>query len=80
MILRRILAEVFHGVDDLGAVLHLIKDDQRLFRHDLLTAGQHQVLQKAVNVFDRFKELLVFLIFIKVGIGSVFVIAPAKLL
>ena len=80
MILWCILAEAFYSVDDLGAVLYLVKDDRRLFRHDLLAAGQHQVLQKAVNVFGCFKELLVFLVFIKVEIGSIFVISPAKLL
>ena len=58
MILWCILAEAFYGVDDLGAILYLVKDDQRLFRQDLLAAGQHQVLQKTVNVFGCFKELL----------------------
>ena len=44
MILRSILAEILHGVDDFRAVLHLVKDDEGLFWHDLLTTCQHQVL------------------------------------
>ena len=78
MILGGILAEVFHGIDDLGAVLHLVKNDQGLFRNDFLTTGQHQILQDAVNIPGGFKELLVFLIFVKVKIGSIFIITSTK--
>ena len=79
MILGGVLAEVFHGVDDLGAVLHLVKNNQGLFRNDFLPAGQHQILQDAVNILGCFKELLVFLVFIKVEVGSIFIVAPAEL-
>ena len=41
---RSILAKILHGVDHLGAILHLVKNDERLFRYNLLTAGQHQIL------------------------------------
>ena len=78
MILRRILAEILHGVDDLGAVLYLIEDDECLFRYNLLTAGQHQILQNPIYILGGFKELLIFLIFIKVKIGGIFIIASAK--
>ena len=44
MVLRCVLAEIFHGVNNLGAVLHLIKDNKGLFRQDFLTAGKHQIL------------------------------------
>ena len=70
MILRGILTKIFHGVDDLRAVLHLIKDDEGLFRHYLLTACQHQILQDTVNIFCSFKELLIFLVLVKVEISK----------
>ena len=79
MILRSVLAEIFHRIDDLGTILHLVKNDEGLFRHDFLTAGQHQVLQDAVNVFGGFKELLVFLVFIKVEICGIFIVMLAEL-
>ena len=41
MILWGVLAEVFHGIDDLGAVLHLVKNNECLFRRNFLPAGQH---------------------------------------
>ena len=44
MILRSVLAEILHGVDNLRAVLHLVKDDEGLFWQYLLTACQHKVL------------------------------------
>ena len=80
VILRRVLAKIFHGVDDLGAVLHLVKNDQRLFRVDRLPAGQHQVLQNAVHVLRRLEKLLIFLLLIEVKIGDVFIVPPAKFL
>ena len=80
MILRRVLTKILHGIDDLRAVLHLIKDDQGLFRHNPLTAGQHQVLQNAVHVLGRLKKLFVLLIFVKVKINRVFIITSAELL
>lgn len=78
MILWGVLAEILHGIDDLGAVLHLVKDDQGLFRNDFLPTGQHQILQDAVNILGGFKELLVFLVFVKVKIGGIFIVAPAE--
>ena len=78
MIVAGILAEVFHGVDDLGAILHLVKNVQGLFWQDFLPAGQHQILQDTVNVLGGFKELLVFLVFVKVKIGGIFIIASAE--
>ena len=80
VILRRILAEIFHGVDDLRAVLYFVKNDECLFRCDLLSAGQHQVLQKPVNVLGRFKELLILLVFIKVKVGCIIIITSAEFL
>ena len=79
MILGGILAEVFHGIDDLGAVLHLVKNDQGLFRNDFLPTGQHQILQDAVNILGGFKKLLVLLVFVEVKIGCIFIVAPTKL-
>ncbi len=79
MILGRVLTEILHGVDDLRAVLHLIKDNESLFRQDFLTTGQHQILQNAVNIFGSFEKLSVFLVFIKVKISSIFIISPAEL-
>ena len=78
MVLRCVLTEILHGVDDLRAVLHLVKDDKGLFRRNLLTAGQHQVLQNAIYIFRSLKELLVFFVFIKVKIGGIFIIASAE--
>ena len=37
VILWSILAEILHGIDDLGAVLHLVKNDERLFGQNLLS-------------------------------------------
>ena len=79
MILRRIFAEVLHGIDDLGAILYLVKNNERLFGHDLLAACQHQVLQDAVNILGSLKELLIFFVFIKVEIGGIFIVTLAKL-
>ena len=75
-----VLAEIFHGVNNFGAVLHLIKDNESLFRYYLLTACQHQILQNTVNIFCSFKELLVFFVLVKVEIGGIFIIASAELL
>ena len=80
MILRRIFAEILHGVDHLRAILNLIENDKRLFRHDLLTACQHQVLQNPVNILRGFKELLILLIFVEVKISGILIVTPAKLL
>ena len=80
MILRRVFAKILHGVDDLGAVLHFVKDDQGLFGQDLLPAGEHQILQDSVCVLGSFKKLLVFLVFIKVEIGGVFVVTAPEFL
>ena len=80
MILRRVLTEILHGIDDLRAVLHLIKDNKRFFRQDFLTACQHQILQDTVNILCCLEELLVFLVFIKVEISRIFIITSAKLL
>ena len=44
VILRCILAKILHRVNDLRAVLHLIKNDKGFFRHDFLTACQYKVL------------------------------------
>ncbi len=44
VILGSILTEILHGVDNLGAVLYLIKDNERLFRHNFLATGQHEIL------------------------------------
>ena len=77
-ILRRILAEIFHRVDDLGAVLYLVEDDESLFRHDLLTTGQHQILYNPIHILCSLKELLIFLIFIEVKVGCIFIITSAK--
>ncbi|MCD8106807.1 MAG: hypothetical protein LUE20_02440 [Oscillospiraceae bacterium] len=30
-----------NSLDDLGTILHLIEDDERLFRLDLLPTGKH---------------------------------------
>ena len=66
---------MLHGIDDLETILHLVKNDEGLFWHDLLTAGQHQILQDAVNILGGFEELLVFLVFIKVEIGGILLYA-----
>ena len=41
VILRSILEEILYGVDNFRAVLYFVKDNERLFWHDLLAAGQH---------------------------------------
>lgn len=46
--------------DGSWAVLHFAKNDKSLFRCNLLTAGQRQVLQDTVNIFGGLEELLVF--------------------
>ena len=79
VILWSVLAEILHGVNDLWAILHLVKNNERLFRHNLLAAGQHQVLQDAVNVLGGLEELLVFLVFIKVEISGIFIVTLAEL-
>ena len=66
MVLRSVLAEILHGVDDLRTILHFIKDNKRFFGQNLLTAGQYQVLQDTADIFCSLEELFVFLIFIKV--------------
>ena len=78
MILRSVLAEILHGVDNLRAVLHLVKNDKCLFRDNLLPTGQHQILQDAVNILGGFKELFIFFVFVKVKIGSIFIITSAE--
>ncbi len=77
---RRILTKIFHGIDDPGTILHLVKNDQRPFRHHLLSARHHEVLQNAFYIHCRFKKLPIFLIFIKVEISRIFIILPAKFL
>ena len=79
VVLRSVLTEILHGVDDLGAVLHLIKDDESLFGQDFLTTGQHQILQDTINVFGGFEKLFVFLVFIKVEICGIFIVVLAEL-
>ena len=73
------MKKVFHRINNLRTVLHLIKDDEGLFRHYLLTACQHQILQDTVNIFCSFKELLIFLVLVKVEIGGIFIIVSAEL-
>ena len=41
VILRSVLAEIFHGIDDLRTVLHLVENYQRLLRQNFLPARQH---------------------------------------
>ena len=74
-----VLAEVFHGIDDLGAVLHLVKNDERLFGQNLIAAGQHQILQNPIHILGSFKELFIFFVFIKVEISGIFILASAEL-
>lgn len=78
MKLWSILAEILHGINDLGAVLYFVKNNEGLFRQNLLTAREHQILQNSVYIFRSFKKLLVFFVFIKVEISGVFVVAFAK--
>lgn len=79
MILRRILTEIFHGVNHFGAVLHLFKNDKSLFGQELLTACQHQILQNPIRILRGFKKLFVFFVLIEVEVGCIFIIASAKL-
>ena len=78
MILRRILTEILHGIDDLRAILYFVKNNKGLFWQNLLTTCQHQILQNPVYIFRGFKKLLVLFVFIKVEISSVFVVAFAE--
>ena len=80
VILRCVLAEILHRVDDLRAVLHLIENDEGLFWQDLLAAGQHQILQDAVNILRGFEELLVLLVLVKVEVGGILIVASAEFL
>ena len=66
MILRCILVKILHRIDDLRAVLYLVKNNEGLFWHNLLTTCQYEILQNPVYIFCGFKELLVFFVFIKV--------------
>ena len=48
VILRCILTEILHRIDNFRAVLYLVEDNKSLFRHNFLTTGQYQILQDAV--------------------------------
>lgn len=45
---------------------------------DLLTAGEHEILQDSVYILCRFKKLSVLLMLIKIEVGGVFIILTAK--
>ena len=79
MILGSVLTKILQRVNDLRAILHFIKDDKSLFLHNLLPTCQHQILQDTVNIFGSLEELLVFFVFIKVKISSIFIITFAEL-
>ena len=79
MILRRIFTKVFHRINNFRAILYLVKNNKRFFRHYFLTTRQHQILQNSIYIFCGFKELFIFFIFIKVKICSILIILSAKL-
>lgn len=70
---------MWQRVDDLRTVLHLIKNNKGLFRYNLLTTCQHQILQNTINIFGSLEELFVFLIFIKVKICNIFIVTFTEL-
>ena len=80
MILGGVLTEVLQGINDIRTVLHFIKNDQSLFRRNLLTAGQHQILQNTADVFSGLKELPEFFMFIKVKICHVLIATSPEFL
>ena len=73
MILRGVLTKILHCADDLGAVLHPVKNDERLFRKNPLAACHHQILQDSIDVLGRLKKLPVPAVFSKVETGRIVV-------
>lgn len=79
MVLRCILAKVLQGIDDLRAVLHFVKNNERFLRKDLLAAGHHQILKDPINILRCIEERFVFFVLLEVEIGRILVIKPAEL-
>ena len=71
---------MLQGINDIRTVLRFIKNDQSLFRRNLLTAGHHQILQNAADIFCGLKELPEFFMFFKVKICHILIAAAPELL
>ena len=80
MIFRRVLTEIFEGVEDFRGVLNFVENDERLLGKDAISRRHNEILQNTTDVLRRFEELRVFFVFVEVEVRDVLVIEPPELL
>ena len=71
--------KILQCIQHLGSILHLIKNEQRLFGHNILPARHRKIRENAAHILRSRKELPILRILVKVKVRDILIVAPTKL-